>query len=184
MVRPRPPKSARAIFATWRSAVRVRSPHSLAKVPGQELALRPEGSTYSPTWFDQVQRARRCPPSVVRPSSTVSSVASSNWSTSYPMDSAAKDAEILVFRHQLAVLRRQAAPPRFTWSDQEPIALLAGLVPRDRWCSFLITPRTILHRHRSRVRRRWPHPHRRPGRPVLPDETVELICRLAPLTGQ
>jgi hypothetical protein len=48
------------------------------------------------------------------------------------MDSAAKDAEILVLRHQLAVLRRQAARPRVTWSDREPIALLAGLVPRDR----------------------------------------------------
>jgi hypothetical protein len=50
----------------------------------------------------------------------------------YRMDSAAKDAEILVLRRQVA-----------------------GLVPRDRWRSFLITPRTILDWHRSVVRRRW-----------------------------
>jgi putative transposase len=94
-------------------------------------------------------------------------------------DAAAKDAEIFVLRHQLAVLRRQVARPRFTWSDRALVALLAGLVPRERWRSFLVTPQTILGWHRSLVRRRWSYPHRRPGRPVLPEETVELICRLA-----
>jgi hypothetical protein len=48
-------------------------------------------------------------------------------------DTAAKDAEILVLRHQLAVLRRQVTRPRFTWSDRALVALLAGLVPRERW---------------------------------------------------
>ena len=94
-------------------------------------------------------------------------------------DTAAKDAEILVLRHQLAVLRRQVARPRFTWSDRALVALLAGLVPRERWGSFLVTPQTILGWHRSLVRKRWTYPHRRPGRPALPKETVELICRLA-----
>lgn len=95
------------------------------------------------------------------------------------MDALAKDAEILVLRHQLAVLRRQVSRPRFTWSDRAIIALLAALVARGRWSAFLVTPTTILDWHRRLVRRRWTYPHRRPGRPALPAETVELICRLA-----
>jgi putative transposase len=94
-------------------------------------------------------------------------------------DPAAKDAEILVLRHQLAVLRRQVARPRFSWSDRALVALLAGLVPRERWRPFLVTPQTILGWHRSLVRKRWSYPHRRPGRPTLPGETVNLILRLA-----
>ena len=94
-------------------------------------------------------------------------------------DTAAKDAEILVLRHQLAVLRRQVTRPRFTWSARALVALLARLVPRELWGSFLVTPQTILRWHRSLVRRRWAFPRRRPGRPALPKETMELICRLA-----
>jgi hypothetical protein len=94
-------------------------------------------------------------------------------------DTAAKDAEILVLRHQLAVLRRQVARPRFTWSDRALVALVARLVPRELWGSFLVTPQTILGWHRSLVRRRWTFPHRRAGRPAIPKETTELICRLA-----
>jgi transposase InsO family protein len=95
-------------------------------------------------------------------------------------DTAAKDAEILVLRHRLAVLRRQVARrPRFTWSARALVALLAGLVPRERWQAFLVTPQTILGWHRALVKKQWAYPHRRPGRQALPDETVELICRLA-----
>src|SRR5277367_6781728 len=94
-------------------------------------------------------------------------------------NNAAKDAEILVLRHQLAVLRRQVSRPRFSWSDRALIALLASLVARERWSTFIVTPSTILGWHRSLVRRHWTYPHRRPGRPSLPDETVVLICRLA-----
>jgi putative transposase len=95
------------------------------------------------------------------------------------MDAAAKDAEILVLRHQLAVLQRQVTRPRFSWSDRALIATLAKLVPRERWAAFLVTPETILRWHRALVRRRWTYPHRGPGRPPLPQETVELIVRLA-----
>jgi putative transposase len=94
-------------------------------------------------------------------------------------DAFAKDAEILVLRHQLAVLRRQVGRARFTWSDRALIALLAGLIPRQRWTPFLVTPKTILNWHRRLVARRWTYPHRRPGRPPLGRETVELIVRLA-----
>ena len=95
------------------------------------------------------------------------------------MDDVAKDAEILVLRHQLAVVRRQASRPRFSWTDRALIAGLARLVPRERWTAFLVTPETILRWHRALVRRRWTYPHRRPGRPPLPEGTVELILHLA-----
>jgi transposase len=91
----------------------------------------------------------------------------------------AKNAEILVLRRQLAVLRRQVGRPRFSWADRALIALLASFVPRERWRSFLVTPQTVLAWHRRLVRRHWTYPHRRPGRPSLPNETAELICRLA-----
>jgi hypothetical protein len=94
------------------------------------------------------------------------------------MDAVAKDAEILVLRQQLAVLRRQVARPQFSWSDRALVAILARLVPRKRWASFLVAPETILRWHRALVRRRWSYPHRA-GRPSLPGDTVELIMRLA-----
>ena len=97
----------------------------------------------------------------------------------HQMGDAAKDAEILVLRHQLSVLQRQVARPRLTWSDRAVIATLARLIARERWAAFLVTPETILRWHRTLVRRRSTYPHRRPGRPVLPDETIELIVRLA-----
>ena len=95
------------------------------------------------------------------------------------MRDVAKDAEILVLRHQLAVLRRQVARPRFSWTDRAIIGALAELVPRERWAAFLVNPETILRWHRALVRRRWTYPHRPPGRPSLPEPTVELIVRLA-----
>ena len=100
------------------------------------------------------------------------------------MEDIAKDVEILVLRHQLSVLRRQVKKPRLTWSDRALIALFSHLVQRERWSCFLVTPATILDWHRRLVRRRWTYPGRKPGRPPLPAETVELVLRLAPLTGQ
>ena len=97
----------------------------------------------------------------------------------HQMDAVAKDAEILVLRHQLAVLQRQVARPRFTWSDRALLSALAHLIPRERWASFLVTPQTILRWHRALVRRRWTYPHRSRGRPALAQETVQLIVRLA-----
>jgi hypothetical protein len=73
----------------------------------------------------------------------------------YRKDAFSKDAEILVLRHQLAVLHRQVGRPRFSWSDRALIALLAGLVPRERWRSFLGTLQTALDWHRRLVRRHW-----------------------------
>jgi len=98
------------------------------------------------------------------------------------MEAIAKDVEILILRHQLSVLRRQVKKPRLTWSDRALIALLARLVPRERWSSLFVTPATILDWHRRLVRRHWTYPSYpscKPGRPPLPAETVELVVRLA-----
>ena len=70
------------------------------------------------------------------------------------MDAVAKDAEILVLRHQVSVLRRQVAQPRFSWSDRAFIAAQASFVDREGWAAFLVTPETILRWHRALVWRR------------------------------
>jgi len=72
----------------------------------------------------------------------------------HQIDGVAKDAEILVLRHQLAVLHRQVARPCFTWSDRALVSALARLLPRERWASFLVTPETTSRWHRALVRRR------------------------------
>src|SRR6266542_1931498 len=73
----------------------------------------------------------------------------------------AKDVEIAVLRHQLMVVRRQVARPRYTPQDR---LVLARLLPRDRWLVFLVTPSTLLRWHRELVARRWRYP--RSGRAV------------------
>jgi len=60
----------------------------------------------------------------------------------------AKDVEIAVLRHQVVVLRRQVARPRYTLIDRMVFATLATLMSRERWAVFLVTPATILRRHR------------------------------------
>ncbi len=67
----------------------------------------------------------------------------------------AKDVEIAVLRHQLAVLHRQVARARYAPTDRLILATLARLLPRERWSAFLVTPATLLRWHRELVRRRW-----------------------------
>jgi putative transposase len=92
----------------------------------------------------------------------------------------AKDVEIAVLRHQLMVLRRQIARPRYTPTDRLMLATLAKLLPRESWKVFLVTPSTLSRWHRELVRRRWTYPHsgRRPAR-MLDPEVVDLVVRLA-----
>jgi len=61
----------------------------------------------------------------------------------------AKDVEIAVLRHQLAVMRRQVARPRYTPADRMILATLAKLLPRGRWSIFLVTPSTLFRWHRD-----------------------------------
>jgi putative transposase len=91
----------------------------------------------------------------------------------------AKDVEIAVLRHQLVVLRRQVARPRYTPVDRMVLATLARLLARDRWPIFLVTPSTLLRWHRELIRRRWTYPTKNRRRRRLDPEVVELVVRLA-----
>lgn len=89
----------------------------------------------------------------------------------------AKDVEIAVLRHQLMVLRRQVARPRYRPADRVVLATLAKLLPRVRWSVFLVTPATLLRWHRVLVARRWTY--RRTGRSGSDEQVVALVLRLA-----
>ncbi len=90
----------------------------------------------------------------------------------------AKDAEILILRHQVAVLQRQAGTPKLSWADRAILAALARLLPSGhlRQLHLIISPRTLLRWHAALARRRWAHPRRTPGRP----RTAQAIRALAP----
>jgi putative transposase len=90
-----------------------------------------------------------------------------------------KELEILVLRHELAILRRQAARPRLTRADRALLAAVSRPFPRAAWPSFPVKPETLLCWHRQLVARRWTYPHRKPGRPPLERSLRTLILRLA-----
>jgi putative transposase len=89
-----------------------------------------------------------------------------------------KDVEILVLRHQLAVLQRQISRPYFAPADRAVLAALARVLGRDRWSIFLVRPATIRGWHRRLVANHWTYPHP-PGRPATAVETRRTITRLA-----
>jgi len=92
---------------------------------------------------------------------------------------AANEVEILVLRHELAVLRRQVGRPNCGPADRALLAALTRLLPRDRWASVFVRPETIRRWHRALVARRWTYLHRRPGRPATDPESRALILRMA-----
>ena len=92
---------------------------------------------------------------------------------------AAKDPEILVLRHQLAVLRRQVQRPKLQPADRALLAAVSRVLPRARWSCFFVQPETLLGWHRRLVAGAWTYPHRHTGRPPLNPEVQQLIIRLA-----
>jgi putative transposase len=91
----------------------------------------------------------------------------------------AKEVEILVLRHELAVLRRQHPRPRLQPKDRALLAALSRLLPGTRWSVFLVRPETLLRWHRRMVARRWTCPSTSKGRPPISEQVQELVVRLA-----
>ena len=92
---------------------------------------------------------------------------------------AANEVEILVLRHELAVLGRQVGRPSCRPADRMFLAALARMLPRNRWGSLFVRPETVRRWHRLLLARCWTYPHRRPGRPATGAGVRALIVRLA-----
>src|SRR5258708_884608 len=100
----------------------------------------------------------------------------------------AKDAELLVLRHENVVLRRNAGQVRYEPADRAWFAALAQSIPRRRWAGvFPVTPATLLAWHRRLIARKYDtSTRRRPGRPKVVRSIARVAIRLArenPLWG-
>ena len=101
------------------------------------------------------------------------------WLALLARSDAAKNAEILMLRHEVAVLRRTNSRPALTWRDRAVLSALGRLLPAPLRQLRLVSPRTLLRWHAQLVARRWTCPRRRPGRPPIPPTVRALVLRMA-----
>ncbi|MHB1488664.1 MAG: integrase core domain-containing protein, partial [Acidimicrobiales bacterium] len=87
--------------------------------------------------------------------------------------------EVVVLRHEVAVLRRQVHRPALQPADRAVLAALARLLTRQRLGHLFVQPATLLGWHRDVVAKRWTYPHGQPGRPAIAQGTTALVLRLS-----
>ena len=102
-----------------------------------------------------------------------------SWLALLARSEAAKDVEILVLRHEVAVLRRHHPSPRLNWVDRALLSALTRQLPVKLRRLRLVSPRTLLRWHAQLVARRWTYPRRQPGRPPIAQPVRALVLRLA-----
>ena len=101
-----------------------------------------------------------------------------SWLVLLGRSPASKNAELLVLRHEVAVLRRGNPRPRLDWADRPVLAALIRQLPRRLQAHRLVTPGTVLRWHRRLARKKWTYPNHT-GRPPVSAEITALIERLA-----
>jgi len=101
------------------------------------------------------------------------------WLGLLARSSRSKDVEILVLRHEVAMLRRQVRRPRLSWADRAVFAALTRLLSQITRLQRIITPATVLRWHRDLVTRRWTQPRRRTGGRCTAPELRRLVLQLA-----
>src|ERR1017187_7306776 len=100
------------------------------------------------------------------------------WLALLARSDTSKDVEILILRHEVAVLRRRVTRTKPDWADRAVIAALARLLPRHLRLHRIVTPCTLLAWHRHLIKNKWTHPNTA-GRPPVPEEVRELVKQLA-----
>jgi hypothetical protein len=100
------------------------------------------------------------------------------WLVLLARSDASKDVEILVLRHEVAVLRRRVTRPKPDWADRAVIAALTRLLPRHLRLHRIVTPATLLAGRRRIMKNKWTYPDTT-GRPPVPEEIRELVRQLA-----